>query len=108
MLFLPRTRALGRALLLTAAASLIFACARQGEGERCDLRSGSRDCESGLVCTPSDDLHLPGTEGRSGIAVCCPPEGQPSSVAGCQRRGIDIPGIDEDAAAPAPAPDGGS
>jgi hypothetical protein len=50
-------------------AMLASGCARQDEGERCDRRSGSGDCESGLECVPSTRL----LEGK--VDRCCPREG---------------------------------
>jgi len=55
--------------ILISAFSVVFfasSCARQGEGERCDVASESNDCESGLECKPKDQL--------DGIVDrCCPP-----------------------------------
>ena len=62
------------------AALIISACARQGEGERCDFNnSGNDDCESGLVCVPSDEL-LDNSTDR-----CCPPNGYTDDR--CIRKG---------------------
>ncbi len=57
--------------------SLVFACSKQGEGERCDRRatnSGNEDCQSGLVCTARENLNgtiiAPGESTDEGR--CCP------------------------------------
>jgi hypothetical protein len=80
-----------RGISLLASAILLVACGKQSEGQRCDLRNGSADCESGLVCTPGDELN--GIEGK-GAALCCPPEGEPPTTEGCQRSGMVIPTLD--------------
>lgn len=63
----PRRPWVSRVLGLGLLALSLGACSQQGEGERCDPLSYSEDCESGLVCTPLEQLHQ-GAEG----AVCCP------------------------------------
>lgn len=103
---LYRFAALACALILTA-------CGKQGEGERCDLNSGSYDCETGLVCRSADQL---GLQGVGGWALCCPPDGVQPSVNAC-RAGAELPRDDDpvtpppagpDASTPAPAADGGT
>ena len=95
--------ALGCVALLSA--SLLSGCSKQGEGERCDLNSGSLDCESGLICTPADDLNVPG-EGR-GVALCCPVDTIQQTVDAC-RAGSDLPVDPNDPEDPVDAGDGGS
>jgi hypothetical protein len=81
---------------------LTGACARQAEGERCDINSGSPgDCETGLVCRTSDQ---PGLQGR-GVALCCPVIEGPSTVNAC-RAGAQLP--PEEGIAPTPTPDAGA
>jgi hypothetical protein len=101
---LYRFAALACALILTA-------CGKQGEGERCDLNSGSLDCETGLVCRSADQLSITGR----GWALCCPPDDVQPTVNAC-RAGAELPADDDpvtqpptgpDASAPAPAGDGG-
>lgn len=84
-------RPLAHLVRLSSVCALAFfalGCADQGEGERCDLRNGNADCESGLECTPADELIR--VEGK-GAALCCPPEGEAPSTEGCQRSGMVIP-----------------
>lgn len=81
---------LGLPLALGTAAG----CGKQGEGERCDTLSGEEngDCETGLLCTPSDQL----VGNLSGTAVCCPKEGQPITAPNCQPSSgfAGSPGVD--------------
>ncbi|HMJ15246.1 MAG TPA: hypothetical protein VK524_27715 [Polyangiaceae bacterium] len=61
---------LASSLLLAA---LFPACAKRGEGDRCDAtNAGNDDCENGLVCIAASDLD--GVTDR-----CCPPEGSQGS-----------------------------
>jgi hypothetical protein len=86
---------------LCAIALLASACARQAEGERCDINSGSPgDCEQGLVCRTSDQ---PGLQGR-GVALCCPLSEGPSTVNAC-RAGAQLPPEEN---VPAPILDAGA
>ncbi len=63
------------------AALILSACAKQGEGERCDFtNNGNDDCENSLECVSSDDL-LDNSTDR-----CCPPEGQQISDDRCIRK----------------------
>jgi hypothetical protein len=64
--------------------SLLFACSKQGEGERCDPNSGSLDCETGLICRTADQLNIVST----GVGLCCPPDGVPSTVGACQAGAV--------------------
>jgi hypothetical protein len=83
---------------------LTSACARQAEGERCDINSGSPgDCETGLVCRTSDQ---PGLQGR-GVALCCPINEGPSTVNAC-RAGAMLPEEPDDVVPPAPIVDAGA
>jgi hypothetical protein len=66
--------------LLLVCAGFAVGCGRQGEGERCDVRNGNADCESGLVCTPASDLIR--VAGGENAALCCPARGQ-ASVTAC-------------------------
>lgn len=68
----PHTlRAACRALLLAGGlTAALAACSRQGEGERCSLLNGNRDCDGGLVCTPASELR----SGDDGVDRCCPVE----------------------------------
>jgi hypothetical protein len=73
-----------RRLLGTATLLLAGSCGLQGEGQRCDTLNGNADCESGLVCTPAEDLNpFPGNE--KGAAICCPSNGQ-ATVEACFPR----------------------
>lgn len=60
------------ALAVTAALATLWACSNMGEGERCETANGNDDCQSGLVCRLT-----------SGVQLCCPPLGQPSSSLEC-------------------------
>ena len=67
--------------VLLAAAS----CSNQGEGERCDVNSGttdSKDCKSGLICVPHEQLLDP-TQGDR----CCPETVTASTDSRCRRGG---------------------
>jgi len=96
MSFLHRIGALACALVLAA-------CGKQAEGERCDINSGSLDCETGLVCRSADQLSIQG-QGLRGWALCCPPDGVQPSVDAC-RAGADLPD-DEDPVEEPPPPAG--
>jgi hypothetical protein len=64
----PALVLIGSCLLAWMAAG----CRSQSEGDRCDVRNGSADCEQGLVCfVPIDQ------------AYCCPPAGEAVSAAVC-------------------------
>jgi hypothetical protein len=80
---------------------IVTACSKQKEGERCDLNSGSPDCETGLICRSADQLSI---QGR-GVALCCPPDDVAPTVNAC-RAGADLPD-DEMPVEPAPSPDAG-
>src|SRR5688572_2906807 len=72
-------------LALGLLASSLVACAKQGEGERCDLLSGGDDCDDGLRCEALDDRN-------QGVgAVCCPTEGEPNSAI-CKGNSVDLDG----------------
>jgi len=73
-----------------SALSLALACSKQGEGERCDRRatnSGNEDCQSGLVCTPRENLNgtiiAPGESTDEGR--CCPADRTQSVERICQQ-----------------------
>lgn len=95
-----------------ACALILTACAKQGEGERCDINSGSLDCDVGLVCRSADQLSIQGP----GWALCCPPDDALTTVNAC-RAGAQLPADDDeiptdpvppgDAGTP-PAGDGGT
>lgn len=57
-------RIVGAAVILFVIAPL--ACAKQGIGDRCDIRSGNADCDDGLECVDADEL------ARSEVNRCCP------------------------------------
>jgi hypothetical protein len=67
-------------LPLALAVTAVPSCARQGEGERCDIGAGREgedsDCDDGLVCTPASEL---GTNSD----ICCPPDPKTSSSPDC-------------------------
>ncbi|HEY5957677.1 MAG TPA: hypothetical protein VIV60_14030, partial [Polyangiaceae bacterium] len=76
-----------RFLLVAILGTTIWACSRQGEGERCVLSNANADCESGLECTPADKLNqnnLTGEEYKT--ERCCPPDGQTWSDSRCDRK----------------------
>jgi hypothetical protein len=77
-----------RSPALLAAVFLFVGCADQGEGERCDLRNGNTDCESGLTCTSAEDLNKFAGSEQSGAALCCPPSGE-VTVEACFPRSFD-------------------
>jgi hypothetical protein len=54
------------ALLVLASAGVMLACAKQGEGERCDIENGNNDCESPNICTCRDGVNA---------HICCPATG---------------------------------
>jgi hypothetical protein len=57
------------ALLLVGGTSLLVACSKQSEGERCSIDNYDDDCEDGLVCNQG---------------ICCPP-----NAAGCAKLAVD-------------------
>jgi len=65
-----------------------LACGQQSEGERCDTRNGSLDCDNGLVCRVGSELSLPGD--TTGVGLCCPPDGVEPNVDEC-RAGVAQP-----------------
>jgi hypothetical protein len=73
-----------RFILLAILGATIWACSRQGEGERCVLSNANADCESGLECTPADKLA--DTVTVNPTERCCPPDGNTWSDARCDRR----------------------
>lgn len=74
-----------RFLSVLLCASAAVACAKQGEGERCDLLSGNDDCDEGLICISLD-------ERNQGVgAVCCPREGDSKSAI-CKGNSVDLTG----------------
>jgi hypothetical protein len=82
-----------------ACALILTACGKQGEGARCDLNSGSLDCEAGLVCRSADQLSITGR----GWALCCPPDDVQPTVNAC-RAGAELPD-DMDPVTPPTGPD---
>lgn len=76
-------RAAGIGLLLCVAFS--WGCAKQAEGDRCDLNNGDLDCDTGLLCRGEADLSLRGT--GKGIALCCPISSVDIKVEAC-RAGV--------------------
>jgi hypothetical protein len=60
--------ALGLCTALTSAYSTV-GCSRQGEGDRCSLLNGDRDCRDGLTCRAASTLQ------NSEIDRCCPDDG---------------------------------
>jgi hypothetical protein len=73
---------LGFLLAFGLGGALVLGCAKQGEGERCDLlAAGNADCDSGLVCVAAEDLVDQSTD------RCCPPEGEGTSDSRCARGG---------------------
>jgi hypothetical protein len=60
----------------------IASCSDQGEGERCDVNSGNKDCASGLFCVPALDL-----ADKSQGDRCCPETLTASTDARCRRGG---------------------
>ncbi len=62
--------------------ALVPGCAKQGEGDRCDLlAAGNDDCDTGLVCVLASDLVDQSTD------RCCPPVGEGFSNSRCARSG---------------------
>lgn len=61
------------------ASSLLVACSKQEEGERCSTENDDNDCEGSLICVAASDLR--GEE----VSRCCPPEGSPVSDGRCTR-----------------------
>jgi hypothetical protein len=54
--------------------ALGWGCAKQAEGERCDLNNGDFDCDTGLLCRGEAQLSLRGN--GKGVALCCPSSGE--------------------------------
>lgn len=79
-------------VIATALVSTLIACSQQGQGERCLTANGDADCESGLVCTPKDELRESLTKAAEYAADrCCPPiDGPRWSDARCEPRGPRI------------------
>lgn len=71
-----------RTLLFSGLISLAaIGCARQSEGERCDLQAnGSNDCEEGLRCVQRSRL------ANDSVDRCCPVEDAPISDSRCTPR----------------------
>lgn len=65
-----RAAGLGLSLCLV----LGWGCAKQAEGERCDLNNGDLDCDTGLACRGEANLSIQG--GIRGAALCCPSAGE--------------------------------
>jgi hypothetical protein len=85
--------------------ALGWGCAKQAEGERCDVNNGDLDCDTGLVCRGEAQLSI---QGR-GFALCCPSTGT-SKVDACQAAPV-LPDeqLPEPAAeTPAPVADAGA
>jgi hypothetical protein len=83
---------------------LALGCAKQAEGERCDLNNGDLDCDTGLLCKGEAQLSI---RGGKGIALCCPISGE-ITVDAC-RASAPLP--DEMLETPAPVtplPDAGA
>lgn len=60
-----------------------LACAKQGEGERCDLeKAGHSDCDDGLQCLEVVDA----------VFRCCPPIDAPISDSRCDRSRTPVSG----------------
>lgn len=76
-------------LWLVGSVALSVACAKQGEGERCD-RQGSvdEDCADGLVCVPDKDLVTEGAD------RCCPSSLADFTDDRCRRSGFGTGGDD--------------
>jgi hypothetical protein len=69
--FAPR-HALAMFLAASAVLSMAGGCGRQSEGDHCSLDNGDEDCDSGLVCTPAEELQ----QGQQDdVDRCCPPDG---------------------------------
>lgn len=87
-------------LLMGLFALSTVACAKQGEGGRCDLLSGNDDCESGLRCVSLADRN-------QGVgAVCCPSEGDSENPI-CKGNSVDLTGEPSDSDAQVSAVDAG-
>jgi hypothetical protein len=71
------------ALLAFAWIALPTGCAEQGEGDRCDIRSGNADCDDGLECVEAESLLDTST------SRCCPSRAE--STGACA-RGNATPG----------------
>jgi hypothetical protein len=61
----------------------IASCSDQGEGERCDVNSGNKDCASGLFCVPAALLDPSVNRGDR----CCPETVTASTDTRCRRGG---------------------
>ena len=71
-------RALGIVLGTAGLLSLGAGCAKQAEGERCDLASsGNADCDGDLTCFAQTSLH------DADVDRCCPADGTSTHV-NCQ------------------------
>jgi hypothetical protein len=91
---------IGACLLLSISQS----CATQNEGERCDIKNYSADCDDGLTCTPIGDA-------TGSYAVCCWALGsghQNTSAPCIQNPTSGTGGRPNTADAGDDAPDGGS
>lgn len=76
-------------ILASVVAVSAVACAKQGEGERCDLLSAGEDCEDGLVCTSLEDRN-------QGVGAVCCPTGRDSNNPICKGNSVDLDGAGED------------
>jgi hypothetical protein len=82
--------------------ALGWGCAKQAEGERCDLNNGDLDCDTGLVCRGEANLSIKGR----GIALCCPAVGD-TKVDAC-RATAELPDEMIPPVVPAPVPEAGT
>lgn len=71
--------------MLLLFAFVLGACAKQAEGERCDLGNGHADCEAPLLCVSTADLA--GAAEIDDAALCCPPATTQSSIE-CVRASV--------------------
>jgi hypothetical protein len=74
-----------------AASSVLVGCGKQGEGERCDPRNGSADCESNLECKQGDGLT--GADDQVGAGLCCR-RTKAQSVLACFSNANVLDGVD--------------
>ncbi|MEO8185063.1 MAG: hypothetical protein ABI895_40170, partial [Deltaproteobacteria bacterium] len=96
-----RAAGLGLSLCLV----LGWGCAKQAEGERCDLNNGDLDCDTGLVCRgEASSLSI---QGIRGAALCCPATGA-TTVDACRTTPELMDEMLPDELLPAPAPDAGA
>lgn len=79
-------------VIAIALVSTLIACSRQGQGDRCLTDNNDADCESGLVCTPKEELRESELNPLYAADRCCPPSDGPKYTdSRCEPAGQGTP-----------------